>query len=281
MCNIAGTDIFAAPAPGTPIPEFVTERIGLKTKAGGLGFRRLSQRYLLLNSLCNTLPQAIDRKDEKGINHPGLWNSLSDILCKGSFDAANKEHCWSTFHISGLSLARGHLTQISQVKERWTSCLYSAGFVADEEEDPVFSVPDAAFGFGLRKLHKTMQDKLRGFDARYVDLLAEQELRGDDQRRLAFKAASDDMFANAFPLALAPDEHFRFNRFEFITGITRKLGLPIPLLLPYVGTQIKTEGASHPSFVDQFGMVSPRPPVQRVTILGLCTTTYCTRRCVQ
>ena len=180
-----------------------------------------------------------------------------------------------------MSLARGHLTQISQVKERWTSCLYSAGFVADEEEDPVFSVPDAAFGFGLRKLHKTMQDKLRGFDARYVDLLAEQELRGDDQRRLAFKAASDDMFANAFPLALAPDEHFRFNRFEFITGITRKLGLPIPLLLPYVGTQIKTEVRPIRLLSINLAMVSPRPPVQRVTVLGLCTTTYCTRRCVQ
>ena len=253
LCDIAGTDIFAAPAPGTPIPEFISERVSLKTKAGGLGFRRLSQRYLLLNSLSNTLPQAIDRKDEKGINHPGLWNSLSDILGEGSFDAANKEHCWSTFHNSGLSLARGHLTQISQVKGRWKSCLYSAGFVADEEEDPVFSVPDAGFGFGQRKLHKTMQDKLRGLDMRYLHILAKQELRGDDQRRLAFEAASDDAFANAFPLALAPDEHFRFNRFEFITGISRKLGLPIPLLLPYVGTRIKTEGASHPSFVDQFG----------------------------
>jgi len=98
-----------------------------------------------------------------------------------------------------------------------------------------------------------MQDKLRGLDMRYLHILAKQELRGDDQRRLAFEAASDDAFANAFPLALAPDEHFRFNRFEFITGISRKLGLPIPLLLPYVGTRIKTEGASHPSFVDQFG----------------------------
>jgi hypothetical protein len=63
LCDIAGTDIFAAPAPGTPIPEFISERVSLKTKAGGLGFRRLSQRYLLLNSLSNTLPQAIDRKD--------------------------------------------------------------------------------------------------------------------------------------------------------------------------------------------------------------------------
>jgi hypothetical protein len=101
LCDIAGTDIFAAPAPGTPIPEFISERVSLKTKAGGLGFRRLSQRYLLLNSLSNTLPQAIDRKDEKGINHPGLWNSLSDILGEGSFDAANKDHCWSTFRNSG------------------------------------------------------------------------------------------------------------------------------------------------------------------------------------
>ena len=56
-----------------------------------------------------------------------------------------------------------------------------------------------------------------------------------------------------FPLALAPDESRRFNRFEFIVAIARKLGLPIPLLLPYVGTTIKAEGGSPRVQVDPFG----------------------------
>jgi len=69
LSDIAGVDIFAAPMRGTPIPDFVAERVSLKTKDGGLGFRRLSQRYLLLNSLNNTMPQAIDRIDEEGNLH--------------------------------------------------------------------------------------------------------------------------------------------------------------------------------------------------------------------
>jgi len=69
-----------------------------------------------------------------------------------------------------------------------------------------------------------MQDRLRALDAEALRLLAEQEIGGDDQRRCAFEAAYDNKFANAFPLALAPDESRRFNRFEFSVAIARKLG---------------------------------------------------------
>ena len=112
LTSIAGVDIFAVPTAGTPIPDFVAERASLKLKAGGLGFRRLSQRYLLLNSLNNTMPQAIDRIDEKGHKHPGLWNSLSDVLGQGSFDEANKNNCWRFFHDSGSIFAQDHLSSI-------------------------------------------------------------------------------------------------------------------------------------------------------------------------
>ena len=68
-----------------------------------------------------------------------------------------------------------------------------------------------------------------------------------------FTAAVGNKFANAFPSSLAPDENNRFNLFEFPVGIARKLGLGIPILLPYVGTRIKTEGDSMPVLVDPFG----------------------------
>ena len=70
-------------------------RTHLKVKNGGLGFRTLLDRFLLLNinSLCKTMPLAMDRKDEKGNITKGLWNSLSEVLGAGSFDAANKENC--------------------------------------------------------------------------------------------------------------------------------------------------------------------------------------------
>ena len=54
-------------------------------------------------------------------------------------------------------------------------------------------------------------------------------------------------------MALAPDESRRFNRFEFSVAIARKMGLPIPLILPYVGTTIKAEGGSPRVLVDPFG----------------------------
>jgi hypothetical protein len=78
-------------------------------------------------------------------------------------------------------------------------------------------------------------------------------MTGDDQRGRAFTAAVGNKFANAFPSSLAPDENNRFNLFEFPVGIARKLGLGIPILLPYVGTRIKTEGDSMPVLVDPFG----------------------------
>jgi len=74
LIKTAGFDLFSAPS-GTPLPNFMERRTHLKVKHGGLGFRLLSDRFLLLNSLCNTMPLAIDRKDEKGNVTKGLWNS--------------------------------------------------------------------------------------------------------------------------------------------------------------------------------------------------------------
>jgi hypothetical protein len=71
LIKTAGFDLFSAPS-GTPLPNFIERRTHLKVKDGGLGFRSLSDRFLLLNSLCNTMPLTIDRKDEKGSITKGL-----------------------------------------------------------------------------------------------------------------------------------------------------------------------------------------------------------------
>ena len=47
LIKTAGSDLFSAPS-GTPLPNFM-ERTHLKVKHGGLGFRSLSDRFLLLN----------------------------------------------------------------------------------------------------------------------------------------------------------------------------------------------------------------------------------------
>jgi hypothetical protein len=93
LSNLAGFNIFEAPPVGSPCINLTSERIVLKCKNGGLGFRPYERRYLLLNSLNNTMPQAIDRVDEFGEIHKGLWNSLSSILGQGSFDHSYKAVC--------------------------------------------------------------------------------------------------------------------------------------------------------------------------------------------
>ena len=95
-----GFDIFKTPPEGTPLISFTEERVALKSRKYGLGFRPYKHRYLLLNSLNNVMSQAIDRLDEYGNSIKGLWNSLSSILGAGSFDDANKGQCWSGFHAS-------------------------------------------------------------------------------------------------------------------------------------------------------------------------------------
>ena len=45
----------------------------------------------------------------------------------------------------------------------------------------------------------------------------------------------------------------RFNLPEFTVAMARKFGAPIPQLLPYVGTTVRSEGRSQKVRLDQFG----------------------------
>ncbi len=80
-------------------------------------------------------------------------------------------------------------------------------------------------------------------------------MSGDDQRRIAFCSTHNNVFANSFPLTLAPDPSMRFNLPGTCVHIAmaRKLGAPIPQLLPYVGTTVRSEGRSQKVRVDQYG----------------------------
>ena len=66
LVAILGFDFTAPLAPGTLHPHFTEERVALKAKNGGLGWRPLSNRYLLLNTMNNILPFAPGRKKRYG-----------------------------------------------------------------------------------------------------------------------------------------------------------------------------------------------------------------------
>ena len=86
----------------------------------------------------------------------------------------------------------------------------------------------------------------------YELLLKESKvLAKDDQRSLAFLATHDSAFANCFPDALDPNSNFD-NR-EFETALARKMGLPVKILLPYVGSRVRSNGNSHVTIVDPYG----------------------------
>jgi len=80
-------------------------------------------------------------------------------------------------------------------------------------------------------------------------------LTRDDQRGLAFLSTHTDEFANSFPLALTGAED-AFSPREFQVAIARKLGVPVNLLLPYVGSTVRSSGNSHKTNVDPYGVAS-------------------------
>ena len=138
---------------------------------------------------------------------------------------------------------------VGRAKERYSNSLARI----DESPDAacILTVETNCFGFGVKKLHKSMQDILRKLD--YDGLLKDaKSLTRDDQRGLAFLSTHADEFANSFPLALTGYDA-AFSPREFQVAIARKLGVPIGLLRPYVGSTIRSSGNSHKTNVDPYG----------------------------
>jgi hypothetical protein len=245
--GICGLDPFSAPA-GCLDQAFVSDRIYLKCRNGGLGIRPMAGRASLLNGLNDSLPQMIDRVGENDEVTQGLWNSLSSIIGAGSFDEANKTTCWETFHASGSIFASDHLKEISSLKTRYRNTLEALG--EDPSPDSIFSAPDIGFGGGSKKLHKKLMDELRGNEAKLLKQRAEAMPR-DDPRAEAFLCGWQCPFANRFPLTISSE--VRLTSGEFTTALCRKMGLPVPLLLTAVGVQLSNNANSAKKVGDAYG----------------------------
>ena len=245
--DICGHDPFSASA-NCPDPAFVSDRISLKCSHGGLGIRPMSRRASLLNGLNCSLPQMLNRTDDKGHVTPGLWNTLDTILGPGSFDSANKPTCWAAFHTSGSVFASDHVKEINTLKTRYAHTLEALG--EEPSPDSILSAPVIGFGYGKQKLHKTLMDALRGNEARLLNQRAEAMPR-DDPRAEALLCGGHCPFANQFPLTIA--QHLRFTSGEFTTALNRKLGLPIPQLRTAVGMPLSNNTNSARKVGDAYG----------------------------
>ena len=192
---------------------------------------------------------ALDYTDEMGNRIKGLWNSLSVVLGENSFNYANSNVCWETFHASGCSLGNDHKEQIILAKGRYSSLCQSLG----REEATLGPFAPEAVGFGshFKKLHKCMQDILRDLDK---DLLVQKVtalVPKTDQRAAAFLDSYEDKFSNAALLACFPD--VLVSATEFRTLIERKLGLPLTALRAHVNSSIRISGRGMQRKVDAYG----------------------------
>ena len=153
------------------------------------------------------------------------------------------------FHGSGCSLGNDHREQVAKAKDRYASLCQSLG---REKATLGPFAPDAVgFGSGFKKLHKCMQDILRGLDK---DLLVQKVttlLPKTDQRAAAFLDAYEDKFANAALLACFPD--MPVSATEFRTMVERKLGLPLTALRHHVDGHIRVSGRGRQRKVDAYG----------------------------
>jgi hypothetical protein len=180
------------------------------------------------------MSQALDRKNKKDAITPGIWNSLSRILGAHSFDEVNGATRWSFWKNSGSPLAAEAFGLIARVKLNFSSACLALG--KNPGENSILYVPDEGFGFGVNKLHCTINDQLRDLQLEQFTKRVQSELPKDDQRRKAFEAS--DSFSNSFPISI--DSLVLLDSREFTTAIQRKLGCPVTMLEQFVGHPIAT-----------------------------------------
>ena len=261
--RITSVPLFQPAAAGTPFPTLIKERVSLRNKDSGLGFRPIAKRFLFLNSINLTMPQALDRKNKKDAIIPGIWNSLSRILGAHSFDEVNGPTRWRIWQNSGSSLAAEVLGLIARVKLSFSSACLALG--KNPGENSVLTVVDEGFGFNVNKLHRAINDKLNDLQLEQFTKCVQCKLPKDDQRRKAFEAS--DNFSNSFPISI--DSSVILDSNEFTTAIQRKLGCAVTML---VHSSSATPSRPIENHADSGSMLSVTtlslPPASRATMLG-------------
>ena len=210
-------------------PSFVPDRAKLRTSMGGASIRPLADRQLFLSSICGVLPQLIDHTDATGNITPGLFPSLSTTLGVNSFDDANKASRWNYFLSSESKLAAEFSSEYNKGKEVITTLINQLHLPAGADRpSSIFDEPIEGFGYGIRKIHKAIQDERQKIRRQLITDRA-LTLQSDDPRRMAFLANGTDPFARhllgTLPVAAVP-----FTAQEWTTAVALHMGVPVPAL---------------------------------------------------
>ena len=217
-------------------PTFCRDLMGLKAKAGGMGYRNTARRSLFVNALSSALPQMMG----DGETAP-LWASLGDILGSDSFTEANADHCWQTFFNSGSAWATEFQSEIDRLKALHASALEAAGLTADPDSKGIFDKPNIRFGHGVDKLHRKMFDEIRSLEAKAL-LRRARRLMPNDPRKLAFEQSRVDKFSNTL-FGGTPDPLTPLTTAEFRSAVQNKAGAPQSTLAALVGYPIDSNSA--------------------------------------
>jgi hypothetical protein len=178
--------------------NFIPDRARLRSSKGGAAIRPLANRQLFLNSICNVIPQLIEHKDATDTIIPGLFPSLSNILGAGSFDNANGEIRWQHFLSTDSQVAAEFRSEYDKGKAIHAALVIQTNQAPDSESPrSIFDQTVNEFGFGIKKIHKTIQDE-RQYLQHIILTNRAHNLPISDIRRMAFLANGADPFARQF-----------------------------------------------------------------------------------
>jgi hypothetical protein len=232
--------------------NFISDRSKLRASRGGAAIRCLSDRHLFLNSICNVIPQFLDRTDKEGSTTPGLFPHLATVLGVGSFNAANSTHRWAPFIASGSAIASEFVLEYNKCKTEHSTLVDSLALPhGTKRPESIFDTPIDGFGEGIKKVHKKIQDELQELRFRCLTQRA-ATLPCTDARRKAFFANSTDQFACKL-LGNLPHPEVSFTPSEWTTSVAIHMGVPVAALRSSVGATIHNNSNSPYTSVDPFG----------------------------
>jgi len=250
--NLQDPEQSKPPGSEHPDPSFISDRSRLRTSKGGAAIRTLSNRQLYLSSLCGVIPQLIDHADSKGNIIPGLFPTLVSVLGAGSFDDVNSDSRWSTFLASGSRAATEFSAEYSKGKALHAAIIDQLKQpLGAEQPSSIFDTPVEGFGYGIKKVHKAIQDERQQLQLQALTKRA-LELPVDDPRRMAFLANGTDLFARQL-LGTLPHADVPFTSAEWATSVALHMGVPVPALQNRVGETIRNHSNCPLMTVDPHG----------------------------
>ena len=251
------SDLLADPDPlheqnvHLPDPHFVRDRALLRARLGGAAIRLIDGREHYLNCINNVLPQLIDRKETNADTiTPGFFtDELTDALGEGSFDVENSQVRLQIFLASGSAYAKDFQEQYTLGKKLHEDITRDLQLIPDPSS--IYNTEIHGFGANIAKLQKKIIDERQNLLFLQIKKRAAL-LPADDPRRISFFATINNDFASKL-LGNMPNRYVPFSPDEFTTAVAVHMGVKIPALASFIGSQISNNRRCQQLCVDPYG----------------------------